>query len=211
MFKKIFIAFLLSSVSFQTYSQTDSSYSQKIKFGVNISAMPEINFNLNDGIDLATQAIATKGKISILAGFVWKVNANKDENFFRGGMLSLRYFPLKCSKRLSFYFLYDLSFVFQTNQSSRYVKYDPATYYNVDFSSTIQTLRNQIGYGFIFKVYKKLFVSQSFSIGVDCYNYHSTTTVKENPALSEKYSSGGIFSNNEASNVFKIGIEYHFE
>ncbi len=213
MFKGIAATIFLTIFNLMAYSQDDTpgKTENKLKFGVNVSAMPDLSFEFKNGVHLSTQFIASKNKISILFGPVWWVYKNKDTNKFKGGSISLRYFPQKMSRTLNFYFMYDLDYFLQTNEWSRYMQYTPSVSYNVDFKSKIQTLRNQVGYGFILKLYKGLFFTQSLSFGMDCYNYNSTTTVIENPSLSENYSSGNIFSNTHASSTLKAGIEFHFK
>ena len=91
------------------------------------------------------------------------------------------------------------------------MKYNPISSSIVDYKSKWQSLKNQIGYGFIIKIYKRIYINQSFSIGGEFYNYKSKTIVRENADYSNEYKSGNIFSKFESSYFIKTGIGYSFE
>jgi hypothetical protein len=91
------------------------------------------------------------------------------------------------------------------------MQYNPVSRSIIDYKSKFQSLKNQIGYGFMLKVYKKIYVNQSFSFGGEFYNYKSKTIVREDSDYSSDYKSGNLFSKFGSCYFLKTGISYYFE
>ncbi|OFX34141.1 MAG: hypothetical protein A2X08_03580 [Bacteroidetes bacterium GWA2_32_17] len=212
--KHILLIFLLIGFSFYSFSQTDSLKSNienKKKYLVfNISVLNDPDLSIKDGITLSTVISLKSNKNLFQIGPLWWFDQNRNANFFKGGIFSYNYFPFK-ENRLNFYFILDFAYVYKNDIWSKEMKYNPISSSIVDYKSKWQSLKNQIGYGFIIKIYKRIYINQSFSIGGEFYNYKSKTIVRENADYSNEYKSGNIFSKFESSYFIKTGIGYSFE
>ena len=203
--------FFFLLISFSIYSQEISdSLNKKFTFECNITSLPDISLSFGNGLYYDGQIMARKSKFSIGLGYVGWLYNNKQGAVFNGGMLSGRYYPLKISKLLNFYFMIDIYYFHQTNGYNSTMEYLTNIYYDMNYSSTSQTLRCQAGYGFTLKIYKGLFLSQALGVGTDFKGYNNSTIVTGHPELNTSYSGGNVFLNSENSATIKIGLEYHF-
>ena len=212
--KHILLIFFLIGFSFYSFSQTDSLKrnleNKKNNFVFSISVLNDPDLSIKDGITLSTVISLKSNKNLFQIGPLWWFDQNRDVNFLKGGIFSYNYFPFK-ENNLNFYFIYDFAYVYKTDNWSKEMKYNPVSSSIVDYKSKWQSLKNQIGYGFIIKIYKRIYFNQSFSIGGEFYNYKSKTIVRENSDYSNEYKSGNIFSKFESSYFIKTGIGYSFE
>lgn len=212
--KHILLIFFLIGFSFYSFSQTDSlkrnTENKKKYFVFNISVLNDPDLSIKDGLTLSTVISLKLNKNLLQIGPLWWFDQNRNANFLKGGIFSYNYFPFK-ENNLNFYFIYDFAYVYKTDNWSREMKYDPISSSIVDYKSKWQSLKNQIGYGFIIKIYKRIYLNQSFSIGGEFYNYKSKTIVRENSDFSNEYKSGNIFSKFESCYFIKTGIGYSFE
>ena len=218
--KKRALIAILSCSTTVSYPKSDTtitgeSNDTKIVLGVNVSyfTTPELYFN--NGIAFTTAISVRKIQHSLLLGPVWWIDKNEDVNVFRGLMLTYKYFPHKSRKRLNFYFIYDIAYLYERKEWDTQLHFYPQIpinqVYNVTITTKWQSLINQVGYGFNLNIYKGFYITQSFGLGIEFYNYSSNTEVKEDANLSYKNLSGNIFSENGASSFLKIGIAYDFE
>ena len=143
-------------------------------------------------------------------GPLWWLDKIKNVNVFRGFNISYEFFPFKKNKLINFYFLYDFIFLYENNSwntTMRFYPQKPITdEYEVDIQTKWRSFKNQLGYGFNLSIYKGLYLNQSFSIGLELYDYQSTSTVPEAMELSSSYSNSG----SGTSNYLKIGLGYIF-
>lgn len=210
--KHILSILFLIGFSFYSFSQIDSlkgsTENKKYNPGFVISILNDPDFSFKDGITLST-VLSLKSKKSLMqiGPLLW-FDKNRNANFIKGGIFSYYYFPYK-ERNFNFYFIYDFAYVCKTDNWSREMKYDPISSSIVDYKSKWQSLKNQIGYGFIINIYKKIYINQSFSIGGEFYNYQSETIVRDNPDFSNEYKSGNIFSKFEPCYFIKTGIGYN--
>lgn len=209
--KKLLLTTLFLLTILAGFAQSDSILNKKITFGANISYYQNFDLNFKDGFLFSTALEIKKTKHSLSLAPVWWIDKNIDVNFFKGGLLSYKFFTIKKQKYLNFYFIYDLMFTFEKNDWERNMLYLTNQYFDVSFKSTWHSLKNQIGYGFNINIYKGFYINQGMSFGAEFYNYSSKTDVKDSPDLSSEYSSGNIFSNLKASSYLKIGVGYNFE
>ncbi len=203
--KKLLIVIVLVCYSLIVFSQEDTNH---IKFAATITSLPDLSFNITNGMYLTTQGTIIKNQSLFSLGPVWWIYNNKQGVKFWGVLGSYHYSPRMISKSFKFYFLADIAYFHQTNGYNQSMEYMPTVYYDVDFKSTIQTIRLHAGLGFKLKVFKNLFLNQGLCTGMDLYNYTSETNVSGHPELNGKYSNGSIFNNMLHSNAFKTGLEY---
>jgi len=214
--RKIILIISIFCLALLAHSQTDTAISNnesgsKLAFGVNISyfTAPELYFN--DGFAFTSSLSVNKNKHTLLLAPVWWIDKNEDVSVFRGGLLAYQYFPHKPRKRINFYFIYDLAYLYEKKEWDTQIHFYPQKPINQVYNAIVTTkwraLVNQFGYGFNLRLFKGLYLNQSFSIGMEFYSYKSETDVKEDSSLSSEYASGG----NGASSFLKIGFGYNFE
>jgi len=212
--KHILLILFLIGLSFFSFSQADSlkrnTENKKNHLAVNISILNDPDFSFKNGVTLSTVFSLKINKSLIQIGPLWWFDKNRNANFLKGGIFSYYYFPFK-ERNLNFYFIYDFAYVYKTDKWSKEMKYNPTSFSVIDYKSKWQSLKNQIGYGFMINIYKGMYINQSISFGGEFYNYHSKTIVRENSDFSNEYKSGSIFSKFESSYFIKTGIEYNFE
>ena len=212
--RHILLILILIGFSFYSFSQTDSlkrkTENKKPHIIFNISILNDPDFSFKNGITLSTVLSLNSKKSLIQIGPLWWFDSNRNANYFKGGIFSYNFFPFKENK-INFYFIYDFAYVYKTDNWSKEMKYNPTSLSIVDYKSKWQSLKNQIGYGFNIKIYKRIYINQSFSFGGEFYNYHSKTIVRENSDYSNEYKSGNIFSKIESCYFIKTGVGYDFE
>jgi len=199
--KRLIAIFILAFLSFPGYSQSDTTNKQKanrLTFGTNISYFTDPDLYFNDGFAFTTSLAINKQKHSISIGPVWWFDKNQDVSIFRGGMASYQYFLNKNQKRINFYFIYDLAYTYEKNQWDTLMHFYPVLPINQTYDVTVttkwQSVINQFGYGFNLNIYKGFYLNQSFSLGIEFYNYKSNQDVKDDTSLSSEYKSGNLFS-----------------
>jgi len=166
--KHILLIFFLIGFSFYSFSQTDSLKrnleNKKNNFVFSISVLNDPDLSIKDGITLSTVISLKSNKNLFQIGPLWWFDQNRDVNFLKGGIFSYNYFPFK-ENNLNFYFIYDFAYVYKTDNWSKEMKYNPVSSSIVDYKSKWQSLKNQIGYGFIIKIYKRIL----FFLNLACY------------------------------------------
>ena len=214
--KKLIVIFILAFSNFTGYSHSDTTSKEganRLTFGTNISYFTALELYFNDGFAFATSFVIIKQKHSLFIGPVWWFDKNQDVSMFRGGMVSYQYFPRKDRGRINFFFIYDLVYTSEKNQWDTLMHFYPMLpinqVYDVTVTTKWQSMINQVGYGFNLNIYKGFYLNQSFSLGIEFYNYKSKADVKDDPGLSSEYSTGSIFSGSNANSVLKIGFGYN--
>lgn len=181
-----------------------------LKWGLQANYFNNFDLNFKAGVLLSTSVTAQKNKSQFAIGPMWWADNNYKADIFRGAIFSYQYSPFVTNSKINFYFIYDLVYTYQKTGWDKSVQYGN-TYYNVSYKTNWHSLKNQVGYGFNVNLYKGLYITQSMSIGIEYYNTGSKTEVKDNPSLSNTYSSGNIFSGSGTSSFLKFGIGYNFE
>lgn len=183
----------------------------KLKFGVQVSYINDGELYFNDGAEFASSVTFRYKKHLAQIGPIWWFDKNKDVDVFRGLIISYQFFPKELSKTLNFYFLYDLSYTFENGEMQSKAHFYPThpinEIYNINTSTSWQTLSNHVGYGFRVNVFKGLYIDQNFSLGIEIHRYTSENEVVEDPSLSYNFKSSG-----HGTNMFlKLGIGYNFK
>ena len=213
--KIVFFFFFLSWTA-MAHAQTETTISStenksKPSFGLNLSYFTPPDLYFNNGFAFPTQLSLNTPKYTLLLGPVWWIDKNSDVSVFRGGMISGRYFSHKLGKRLNFYFLYDLVYLYENTEWATQMHFYPQLPVNQTYDATLTTkwrsVSNQFGYGFRINIYEGFYINQSFSIGIEFYSYQSETDIIEDPSLSSEHASGG----NGTSSFLKIGFGYDFK
>jgi hypothetical protein len=190
-------------------AQEDSIHS-KGSLGLGISYLANTELYFNDGHLLSTVAIYRKQKSYFHIGPLWWIDKNERDQAFRGVNFSYGYFPMNDHRVLNFYFTYDLYYQYEKHTWHTQLQFYPERPLNDYYSATIETkwfsFRNQLGYGINIILFKGLYLSQSFSIGIEFYKYRHQTTILRDQSLSSRNSNSG----NGTSSYLKFGLGYSF-
>lgn len=213
-----FYSWCVKSLFASAIIQPDTVHTDKenvIIFGFNAAHLVEPDFFYKDGVVFTTSLTLSLKQHFISAGPIWWFDKNRDVSIFRGGIISYHYYPCPSKKNINFHFLYDLTYTYEKQQWDTLMDFYPELSKSQTYNATVnirwQSLANQVGYGFTLNIYNGFYLNQSFSFGIEFYNYRSKTEVHDAPVLSGEYTTGSIFSRSNASSFLKIGIGYQFE
>lgn len=203
----LFSFVIIFSITNPTFSQSEGS-TKKFKYGINSSLLFNSDLYFNDGLLFSSCFTIDKGRHSIETGPLWWKDKLDDSSPFRGVIVTYKYDPFVINKNLQFYVLLDLLYTFERNRYTEQINFYPDIPKNEEYTAEIDLFWNklatQIGYGISYKVYKGFYLFQSFSLGIEFFNYQNSTQIQENSSLSYTY------SNNESgtSHILKIGLGY---
>jgi len=202
--------FIFLIISFKVNGQNNNEEIKLSKYRpeLGISYLYGFDMNTVNGNAILTSAAIRTTKNSFQIGALWWLDHYKSENTFRGMLGSYKYYPSGNNGKINFSFVGDLIYSYEKNQWAKFIQYDNAHFYHIDYKGKWNSLQTLVGYGVNIKLYKSLFFTNSMTIGLEFYNYSSTTNIEEAPQLSTNYKSGSIFKDSRKNGMMRIGLSY---